>query len=712
VTAAVVGLSAFLLFFVQLLLGKRLLPWFGGGAAVWTTCLVFYQAALLAGYAWAHFVTRLEPRRQRDSQLLLLAAALLVLAWHGSSWPSPLTPHAPTGWLERPVAGILALLASTIGLPFVALAATSPLVQAWFVRLHPGASPYALFALSNAGSLAGLLSYPLVLERVLDLDRQGWLWAWLFTAFAIGTAWLAIAVGRNPGGVRAHATPRTWPPPVTGTALAEASPSSASTVPLRERETAEPDAPVWIALAFVPSLALAAVTSQITQEIAPLPLLWMLPLALYLLSFVLAFAWPDRGAAAAPWALSAAAALALVGLDRALELGAVARIALWLLVLLVYALAGHGELARRRPSVSGLTRYYLAIASGGALGGLFAAVIAPSLFDGYWELHLALVLGPATLAWARAANPAPAAADTDAPARRQRWALAAVGLVVLAAVLIADVVRDRESLVHERRGFHGVLRILREDAGEPDEHLRLVHGRISHGLQLTATPRRAEPTTYYGAESGVGLAIQRHPKRLAGRPMHVGVVGLGVGTLAAWSRAGDRYRFYELDPAVVRLSEGAAPLFTFLRDARGETLVTLGDGRLALDAEGPQGYDVLALDAFSSDAVPVHLLTLEAFRVYLRHLADGGVLAVHVTNRHLDLKPVVRGAARALRLHAAHVPAADRGLAWGCDWMLLARERSTLGDEALSAATLPPLPRSGEVVWTDGWSDLLAVLKR
>jgi len=289
---------------------------------------------------------------------------------------------------------------------------------------------------------------------------------------------------------------------------------------------------------------------------------------------------------------------------------------------------------------------------------------------------------------------------------------AALAIVALAGALTVDVVSQDRGVLRASRGFYGVLRVVREEPSQPDEYVKLLHGRITHGLQLSALPRRAELTTYYGPSSGAGLAIRRHPKRLASRAMRVGVIGLGVGTLAAWSRPGDVFRFYEINPEVARLSEGSRPVFSYLRDARGELSVSLGDGRRVLEGEAPRAFDVLVVDAFSSDSIPTHLLTREAFGVYLRHLAEGGALAVHVTNRYLDLKPVVRGAAAALGLHAEHVPSFGQGLLWSSDWMVVTRALALLEDEVVSAATLPPLPHTGAVVWTDDGSDLLGVLKR
>jgi hypothetical protein len=715
VFAAVVGLGAFLLFEVQLVLGKQLLPWFGGTSAMWTTCLLFFQAALLGGYVWAHLLSsRLSPRGQRDAHLALVGAALALLAWRAATGPSPITPvdaAGPSGG-DAPITSILWLLASTVGLPFVALAATSPLLQAWQAQLRPWASPFWLFALSNAGSLLGLLSYPFLVEPSASLKTQGWLWSAAFAAYAVGVARCARAAG--------HVPPRdsrlSGPEGPIGT-TEPSSPGSASSS-REDRDTSEPNQSwevlLWLALAFFPSVMLAAVTSHLTQEVAAVPLLWMLPLALYLLTFILSFTWPDAGRDGWRLALAVAAALALAGLYGGLRLHVAPRLALWCAVLFGYGMAGHGELARRRPEPARLTSYYLAIAVGGALGGLLAAVAAPLLFDGYWELHLGILAGPLVVLAAASLDPR-GSASLDSPesaTARQVRVAAALATLVLAVALATDVVGQGRDVVRASRSFYGVLRVVREDAGTPNECVKLLHGRISHGIQLTDPARRGELTSYVGPSSGAGLAIRRHPKRLAGRPLRIGVVGLGVGTLAAWSLPGDVVRFYELDPAVVQLSEGEAPAFTYLRDARGTVSVALGDGRRALEQEPPEGYDVLVVDAFSSDAVPTHLLTREAFAAYLRHLAQGGVLAVQITNRYVDLEPVVRGAADALSLHAEHVPSFEKGFLWSSDWMLVARDRAFLDDEVVSAGTLSLLPRSGEVLWTDDWSDLFRVLKR
>ena len=723
--AWVVGLGALLLFQVQLVLGKLLLPWFGGASAVWTTCLLFFQAALLAGYAWAHcLASRFPPRRQRDAHLGLITAALALLLWRAFAWPSPITPGEAAKPLapDGPIAAILALLGSTIGLPFVALAATAPLLQAWFAQLRPGQSPFRLFALSNAGSLLGLVGYPLLVEPWVSVRAQGRLWSAAFAVYAAGVAWCACQSGvPSPEGLSPAAQGNDLVTPRSSLCAGRRGVRPCGGFPRTGIPRNDTRVLLWLSLAAFPSVMLGAVTSHLTQEVAPVPFLWMLPLALYLLSFIVCFAWPDAGRSAWRIALAGAAVLALFALHGALLPRVAPRVGLWSVILFAYAMAGHGELARRRPGPTDLTAYYLAIAAGGALGGLLNAIVAPLVFDGYWELHLSILAGPLVVLAAATRSPGRARStdvaegsdrDPETASTRQLRVAAALAIVALAGALVVDVVGQERGVLRASRGFYGVLRVVREEPGQPDEYVKLLHGQVTHGLQLLAPPRRAELTTYYGPSSGAGLAIRRHPKRLASRPMRVGVIGLGVGTLAAWSRPGDVFLFYEIDPEVARLSEGSHPVFSYLRDARGDPSLSLGDGRLALERAAPQAFDVLAVDAFSSDSIPTHLLTREAFGVYFRHMAEGGVLAVHVTNRYLDLKPVVRGVAAELGLHAEHVPSLQQGLLWSSDWMVVTRDRALLEDEVVSAATLPELPRAGAVVWTDDWSDLLAVLRR
>jgi hypothetical protein len=686
-----VFLGAFLLFQVQLILAKRLLPWFGGAPAVWTTCMLFFQVALLLGYAYAHALARAAPRRQRDAHLALLAAALLLLAARAAAWPSPLTPGEE--WKPDPAASpvplILALLAASAGLPYLVLAATGPLVQSWLARIRPGASPYRLFALSNLGSLLGLLSYPFVVEPWLSVVAQGWLWTLGFLSYALAVGSCAFALGPPAESPRVEAPAASAPPALI-------------------------DHILWFGLAAVASTLLLAVTSALCQDVAVVPFLWMLPLALYLLSFVLCFEY-ERLYRRAVWLAAGAVAgpACAYALFRGTDLAIRGQVATFAGALFIYCMACHGELAQGKPRPAHLTSFYLTVAAGGAAGGVFTGFLAPVLFLGYWELNLALVGGPVLLV-------AVLLLDPDSWLNRgtatRVWAFrigAYVGLAGLAGALGAQVISNLRGAGEVRRGFFGVIAVALENRGDPDERRKLRHGRITHGLQFTSAARRREPTTYYGPKSGAGLVLRRHPRRLAGQPLRVGLVGLGAGTLAAYAQTGDVFRAYEINRDVLRLSTGPDPAFTFLRDAPAEITTILGDARLALEREPPQELDVLALDAFSSDAIPVHLLTREAFALYLRHLrGPDGVVVVHVSNKYLDLKPVVRGLAGAFGLRAVLVDSRASGAVWSSDWVIVVRHDALLRDPEVDAAALPlAVNEPGLPLWTDDYSNLLSVLK-
>ncbi len=643
-----VFLSAVLLFDVQFILGKHVLPWFGGAAAVWTTCMVFFQALLLAGYLYAHLLGRLTPERQRNAHVLLLGLAVVFLGVRAAAWPSPLTPGE--AWKPvpdtSPVVQILALLSAAVGLPYLALAATGPLLQSWYARAFLGRSPYRLYALSNLGSLLGLLGYPLVAEPLLSVSAQARLWTVGFVVFVLVTGACAVSFARSSGD------------PIPNAPQEDAARVPGSLVLL------------WCGLAAIPSVMFLAVTSQLCQELAVVPLLWMLPLALYLLSFVLCFEYGRfYHRETLLGFLVVAAGAGTLALYQGTTLGAAGQVAVFSFVLLVYGLACHGELARLKPPPERLTTFYLVVAAGGAAGGVFTGVVAPLLFSSFFELHFALWAGPVVLLLAVARDAGSWLHRGPRPlVWAQRVAVAAwvIALGVALSVHVEDTYRGAERIV---RNFYGVLRIIRQDAGTDLEALQLKHGRIIHGLQYVSSWWRREPTTYYGPRTGIGLALERHPRRRAGQPLRVGGVGLGVGTIAAYSRPGDVFVFYEINPEVIAFSAGADPTFTYLRDSLASVQVVPGDARLALEREPPRDFDVLAVDAFSSDAIPVHLLTREALLLYLRHLSTPeGVLALHVSNRFLDLKPVVRGLAGSLGLRASLVVAPG---AWPSDWILL-----------------------------------------
>jgi hypothetical protein len=699
---AAIGLGSALLFQIQPLVAKWFLPWFGGGASVWTGCMLFFQILLVGGYLYAHGLSsRLGPRGQASLHLGLLLLAVTGLVSAAIAWPSPLTPGpswkpAPD---DAPLPWLLVLLAISAGLPYLTLATTSPLLQAWFVRLAPGRSPYPLYAVSNVGSLLGLLSYPLLVEPQFDVPTQAWLWASGFAIYGALVAGAALAQAR----------------------VDQARPMAAREDP-REVEAEAQGRPLsgpgwWLVLSATASLALLAVTNQLTLDVAPIPFLWVVPLAVYLGTFIAAFG-RSRHYRRGLWGVlllastTGTAALLAGGSHVALEL----QVGTLLVFLLSLCMFCHGELAASAPPASRLTAYYVAISVGGALGGFLVAVVAPALFPGLWELPIAAYLGIVLLL---------ASVFRDAPPRllgtpvRRRATLAA-SAIVFAGVgtgLGWSLFSDQSGTVLSSRNFYGWFVVQSQGTpGKPGEKvLRLLHGGIIHGEQVDAPGVRRQPTTYYGPASGVGLAIRSAVTDWADEAhgIRVGVVGLGVGTLGAWARPQDVYRFYEINPEVVALSTGPRPFFSYLSDPGGKREVVLGDARLTLEREPLQRYDVLVLDAFSSDAIPVHLLTLEAFRLYRRHLASPrSVLAVHISNRHLDLEPAVRALARASGFHGLSVGEEAKGLAHASIWLVLSPSR-----ERLRAPELAPFgepwdgPDRPVRVWTDSYSDVLGTLR-
>ncbi len=669
-------LGACLLFLVEPMLGKAILPWFGGTPSVWAMCLVFFQALLFAGYAYAHLGRRLGPRRQA-----LLHGVLLVLS---VAW-LPVTPAAawqPDG-AGLPSLRILGALGASAGVPYLLLSSTSPLLQEWYGR-DTGRSPYWLYALANAGSLVALMAYPFLIEPAVSLATQTTAWSWIYGAFVASSLWCALPELRR----RAAPAPDPAGAPEPGRGACW----------------------LWFLLPAGASAMLVATTNRLTLDVASVPFLWILPLALYLVSFILCFAdlYSRR-----VW-----------GAIFAVGFAADAAAALWLPVpALVWQIAGasallfagcmvlHGEAARLKPAPAHLTAFYLRLAGGGAFGAVLVALVAPRVFADFWEYPVSLVLAYALLLAAIRLDPASAFT-----ARWRVWAWAPAGaLLLLASATYAQAARfEGGDTVATARGFYGVLRVYDDDPALFWPMRRLRHGRIQHGTQFLDQDRRREPTSYYAPGSGVALAIERNPKRLAGAPLRIGVVGLGTGTMAAWGREGDLVRFYEIDPNVVVF---ARAYFTYLRDSRARVDVVMGDARLSLErgrarlARDP--YDVLVVDAFSSDAIPVHLLTRECFALYHRVLAPDGVLAVHISNRYLDLQPLVRGLAAAFgdevrTVHHGSDPAAG---ASNSTWMLLTKNRAFLDDPDVRAIDPEP-PGAPAFVWTDDFSNLLEVLKR
>lgn len=687
--AIAIAAGAFLLFLVQPLMGKFLLPWFGGSPEVWSACLFFFQTLLLAGYAYAHFSVRyLRPRTQAVLHVVLLVAALLALP----ILPSPRWEPTDSAF---PVARILVLLTATVGLPYLLLASTSPLLQAWYAGLTGGGGPYGLYALSNAASLLALASYPLLVEPWLTRQQQAYAWSAAWVVFGVLSAACAFQTWRG-AAVPATVAPRSRP-------------DGGDSRPAGRRPTAPPRRPalgtrlLWLALPAGATTVLLAATNVICLDLAAVPFLWMLPLGLYLLSFILCFAgerWYARHPFVVVFLIGVFAVIALAA--RSEPAGVRVQIVVHLVALFACCMVCHGELYRLRPPAAGLTAYYLTIAAGGALGGFGVTVLAPLLLRSYVELQLGLL---ACCLFALLADPSPAL-------RQRRGTYAAlIAVAGMVAVVLERAAGDSPTrrVVEQGRNFYGVLTLIERDARDPASHRYVMrHGTTVHGSQFADPTRRHVPTAYYSEDSGVGLALTCLAERPARR---VGVVGLGVGTLVTYGRAADQFRFYEINSAVTGMARAH---FTFLRDTPARAEVVEGDARLVLQREPPQGYDLLVLDAFASDAVPVHLLTREAFTVFLRHVRPDGILAAHVSTQHLDLESVVLRLADDLGLHAVLVisPGDETRGALSASWVLLAREAAVLNTPRLREAATPPRSDFRRVaVWTDDRVNILQVLK-
>ena len=665
-------LSAFLLFEVEPLIAKLILPWFGGSAAVWTACLLFFQLALLAGYAYSHWLNRRAPATQRTIHLALLALSLLWL---------PILPasHWNSNQAENPLWRILGLLTATVGLPWFLLSATGPLLQSWYARANKNALPYRYFALSNAGSMAGLLAYPVLIEPYLTSHQQAWSWSLAFGAFAILCAAIAWRTRRAPPEITVIAAPGL----------------SACLL--------------WIALAACPSALLLAVTGHLTENIAAIPFLWVLPLSLYLLSFILCFnssrwyrRWLFAPLAAASLPVSAWLIFHSDQISDAKLLNLKSVIALLSAATFVLFMVCHGELARRRPAPAQLTAYYLAIAAGGALGGLFIALVAPYCFNALYDLPIVLSLTGFLflyLLWI---------ARGSSQARLMGFTLAAGFAFGFAGIFARETWK---SFAYSRlllRNFYGSLVVYDNEMPRPLGPVRVLrNGMIDHGEQFLRPENRRYPTTYYARDSGVGRALTA---LISDGPLHAGIVGLGAGTLAAYARPVDRYDFYEINPNVVKI---AATEFTFLRVCQAPYAIIPGDGRLSLERESPQRFDLLALDAFSGDSIPVHLLTREAFALYWRHLKPDGVLAVHVSNKYLSLAPVI-----ALAAAERHKPAMllssngnETNEESSSDWVLITSRPGFFDLPTISPAARPIDPILGLRMWTDQYSSVYRILR-
>jgi hypothetical protein len=675
--AAVITLSAFLIFLVQPLIAKQILPWFGGSAAVWTTCMVFFQTALLAGYAYADWAPRrFGVAKHARIHAALVAISLIALPITVSSFWKP-----PDGAV--PIPHILGLLVATIGLPYVVLSATSPLVQIWFSRVHPFRDPYRLFALSNTASLVALLCYPFLIEPRLVLRDQSRGWSILYAGFVLLMVPLAVRVSRRPEPQRTdeYGSPA-------------ARPANAAMAPARRTQL------WWLVLAGVASALLLGVTNHVTENIASVPMLWLMPLTIYLLTFILCFdgqRWYTRETFFGP-VLIAVGAMGWLLVDKAHQFDLLTQSVVFGFGLFLVCMFCHGELVAAKPEPRFLGRFYAIVSLGGALGSALVAFVAPVVLPSYYEVSLILVLVTLLLT-----------------AAGRKWSPRAVALGlagVLGATGIAylNVRNDRQDALWMGRNFYGSLKVRAYEAPESDNyHRRLVHGAILHGEQFQAPWAKKYATTYYTGSSGIGRAID--VKENESSAIRVGMIGLGVGTIATYGRKGDVLRFYEIDAQVPRV---ATEYFSYLHDSEATIDIVLGDARLSIEREKPQNYDVLAVDAFSGDAIPAHLITREAVQLFRRHLAEGGILAYHVSNRYLDLAPVLGTIAVAEKLAALQIDD-YKGVGDGnsikspSTWVLLAEKPEALAP--LQQFGKEPEAKPEWRIWSDDYHNLFQVLR-
>jgi SAM-dependent methyltransferase/MFS family permease len=659
--AATIFLSSFLLFLVQPIIAKQILPWFGGSAGVWTTCLVFFQSVLLAGYAYADWTTRLGPRRQAYLHVALLALSLASLPIIAS------TSWKPQGD-EAPILRILLLLCATIGLPYFLLSTTTPLLQAWYWRRFQSAVPYRLFALSNFASLLALLGFPLLFEPAVDLKQLGWTWSFVYGGFAVLCG--AVALMSANGDARPLESTRAAPP-----ALA--------------------DQLLWLGLAAMGSVMLLAVTNHITQNISSVPFLWVLPLALYLITFILAFDHPR-------WYVRPVFVVALLVLLPAMayyvpSLDLRVAAPLYLVGMFVTCMFCHGELAHAKPDPAHLTRFYLMISLGGALGAVLVAIVAPLVLPGYFELGITLVV----LAMVAAM-------------RLQRAALwAGIAVAAMTSVLVVQGMYGyTQGMRVMERDFYGVVRTA--DHPTPVPYRSMYHGGIMHGGQLLGDSFRNTPADYFSPNSGYGRVFTSLREMDGRRKLSVGVLGLGAGVLGAWMKPGDQLVFYEISPRVVEIARRE---FTYLADTAARTEVVLGDGRLSLEREPPRGYDVLGIDAFSGDSIPMHLITREAMALYVKHIKPDGVIVFQATNRYIDLLPVVKRLAAEFGMEVVNISdspdAIDGPEYWysATDQVIVTRNKKLLDwpridDVSQEIDDRPDLP-----TFTDAHHNLLRILK-
>jgi hypothetical protein len=704
-------LSAFLLFQIQPMIGKYILPWFGGTPTVWSAVLLFFQALLTGGYAYAYWLLgRVRGRLPAIIHLILIGVSLGILLAAALIWRSPITPDAswrPQG-SDLPIWEIFKVLAVSVGIPYFILSSNSTLVQAWFNRDDQNRTPYHLYALSNAGSLVALISYPFIFEPNLTLQAQGYLWSAGYVVFAISTAFLAVRTYRR---IQSD----------------DVQPERDSSQPEESERPSWRRHVLWIGLAACATTLLISVTNQITQEVAVIPFLWVLPLSIYLLTFILAFAGG-------------------YGYSRRLYLIAffiIGAVSIWIpvkwppfsitvqilidtVLLFICCMICHNELFKLRPHPRHLPSFYLMVSAGGAMGGIFVTLLAPFLFSsGFWELVWGIIACGALLTLIIQSERTPVQPKPRGKARQRvvqedrRFKpvviVSSVLLLLLSGFAVLTIQAFSSDTLLATRNFYGVLRVWEINADKPKlRAFELTHGKTVHGFQFDADILRVLPTTYYSENSGVGLSLLNHPTRPDN--LRIGALGLGVGVIAAYGESGDVFQFYEINPDVIRIAQGEGGYFSFLTDSRATIHVIPGDARVSLERElvsdGSQNFDLMVLDAFSGDALPLHLLTKQAFEIYLKHLKPDGIMAINVSNRYFNLDQEIYRLADEFDLGTVLIEdVGDSVQSFDSAWMLLTRNRDFLKLPAIASRSTPRLPVSNVPVWTDDYSNLLQILK-
>lgn len=675
--ACTIFLSSFLLFLIQPMIAKIILPWFGGTSTVWITCVLFFQLALLGGYLYAHYI---NGRLSAVWQILIHSSLLIV-----SVLFLPVVPSSNwklTGSIN-PSLYIIGLLVATVGLPYFLLSTTSPLLQAWYARKYSMEIPYRFFALSNLASLLGLLSYPFLIETNLTLHWQSTVWSVAYGAFALLCTTICFFSWQDK---RLHASGI-----ISATATINTNSGQSSPPGIKDKV-------LWPLLSACSSILLLSTTDHLSQNIAAIPLLWILPLSLYLLSFTLCF---DRAGWYNPKWYFWIVFITLIGMSYGLGKWGVGSdirkvILAYCVGLFFCCMLCHGELARRKPDPRYLTSFYLLISIGGALGSIFVVLIAPNIFRFYFELPIGLILCASLL---------------FAINFRKWWVTDVACAALIVRLLIISFVyiqfySNPEGIRTLVRNFYGHQRVIEHDVGTDNEYRTLIHGTITHGIQFMSPEKRLLPTAYFAAASGMGIAM----KQLPAGPRHVGIVGLGAGTMATYARQGDQYKYYEINPQVEDL---ARKEFRFLTDSPGMVEIKIGDGRLLLEQEPNQQFDLLAVDAFSGDSIPIHLLTLEAMKLYFRHLKPDGILAFHVSNLYLDIPQVIDKAGRALGKNTIVIvnQEDEKKKIFQAEWVLMASNPAVLNTPEIRKAGRKVEPRPDLRLWTDDYSNLFQILQ-